>query len=53
MFICLIKDKSITKNNGYVLIDNKTGNAAIIDPTCDIEQIEQVVKKKGINLVQF
>lgn len=48
--ICLIKDKSITKNNVYVLIDNKTGNAAIIDSACDIEQIEQVVKKKEINL---
>ena len=48
--ICFLKDASKTKNNVYVIIDRKTRNAAIIDPACDMEQIEQLVKNKGINL---
>lgn len=48
--ICLLQDKSKTKNNVYVIIDKKTKNAAIIDPACDMEQINQLVKKKRINL---
>lgn len=48
--ICFLKDESKTKNNVYVIIDRKTRNAAIIDPACDMEQIEQLVKNKGINL---
>lgn len=48
--ICLLQDKSKTKNNVYVIIDNKTKKAAIVDPACDMEQIEQLVQDKGIEL---
>lgn len=48
--ICLLKDKSETKNNVYVIIDKKTKNAAIVDPGCDMKQIEQLVENKEINL---
>lgn len=48
--ICLLQDKSKTKNNVYVIIDKKTGNAAIVDPACDIEQIDQLIKNKKIKL---
>lgn len=48
--ICLLQDKSKTKNNVYVIIDKKTKDAAIIDPACDMEQIKQLVKDKEVNL---
>lgn len=42
--IYMIKDKSETKNNVYIIMDKKTKKAAIIDPACTIEQIEEFVK---------
>lgn len=48
--ICLLQDKSKTKNNVYVIIDKKTRNAAIVDPACDMEQIKQLVQDKEVNL---
>lgn len=48
--ICLLKDKSETKNNVYVIVDKKTKNAAIVDPACDMEPIKQLVENKEINL---
>ena len=48
--IYLLKDKSETKNNVYVIVDIKTRKAAIIDPACDMEQIEQFVNDNRVTL---
>lgn len=37
-----IKDQSMTKNNVYVIVDKETKKAAIIDPGCSIEQINEL-----------
>lgn len=40
-----IKDQSETKNNVYVIVDKKTKRTAIVDPTCKLSQIEELVSE--------
>ncbi len=48
--VFIIKDESITKNNVYFIVDIETKNAAIVDPACNMEQVNNIVRSKGVIL---
>lgn len=48
--VYMIKDYSETKNNVYIIVDIETQRAAIVDPACSMEQINEIVDKFGLAL---
>jgi len=45
-----IKDKSKTKNNVYIIADQKTKKAAVIDPAASLDEINELVKRFDLML---
>ena len=45
-----IKDQSWTKNNVYIIADKKTKKAAIVDPACSLNQINDVIKSHALTV---
>lgn len=45
-----IKDKSETKNNVYVIVDQMTRKAAVVDPACSLQEINEMIKNLNLAL---
>lgn len=46
----MIKDDSKTKNNVYIVIDEKTRKTAVVDPACTIDKIEEFLNTNKVSL---
>lgn len=49
-YILFLKDRSITKNNVYIIVDRESRQAAIVDPACSIKDIERTLNRYCLDI---